>query len=92
MSALQIYTGNDRAPNDPDANTAFHQEIIDRLLLAAREAGWEGAWFHHYYREAGAVCIGISPGEAWPGLEDLRAVQSEIRYRPEVEPEQGSLL
>lgn len=80
---LEIYDGEFGAPNEPAANTRFHQAIIDRLMDQARAAGWAGARFHSYYREEGKVCIGIAPGADWPELEALRSAMPEIRLRPE---------
>ena len=84
--ALQIYTGNDQAPNHPDANRDFHLEILDRLYACARaDHGWAGASFCWYRRQAGTVCIGIEPGTGWPDLADLRTFVAT--WTPPEEPE-----
>jgi hypothetical protein len=82
---LQIYDGEFGAPSEPAANSRFHQAILDRLMARARDAGWNGAEFHSYYREQNRVCIGIAPGADWPGLDALRASMDAIRLRPEPE-------
>lgn len=80
---LEIYDGDFDAPTEPQANGAFHQAIIDRLMARARDCGWGGARFLSYYREGGKVCIGIAEDRRWPGIEDLRADMASIRLRPE---------
>lgn len=78
-----IYDGELGAPVEPEANQAFHQTIIDRLMEKARGCGWGGAKFHSYWREDGNVVISVARGEIWPGLEQLRAEMRDIRVRPE---------
>lgn len=72
MTALQIFTGNDQAPDEAEAYGAFLVEIIGRLTEAARGYGWAGAAFCWFKRQRGTVCIGVEPGEGWPGLDQLR--------------------
>lgn len=86
MTALEIYSGDDNAPSEPEANQAFHQAILDRLRAdAVADYGWVGADFCWYRRERGTVCIGIKPGTAWPGLDALRAFRAT--WTPPAEPE-----
>lgn len=83
--AIEIHTADIDAPTDPEANRAFHQAIVDRLIAGARDCGWQGAEFCWYRRRAGTVGIGIRPGEGWPGLEALRAFRAS--WTPPAEPE-----
>lgn len=95
--ALEIHSGDDNAPVDPDDNAAFHRRIIDGLIATARGYGWAGADFCFYQRRrSGVVGIGIRPGAGWPDLDRLRAFRETwvrpVDPEPDPQPEQGSMF
>lgn len=95
MSSTYRIATADRAPEDPAKNTAFHQELIDRLNAELGHYEWKGSVFADYWRRDGYVAIAIEPGETPATLEDLRAFREEQRKAREAElskPEQGSLI
>lgn len=71
------------APQDPAANTDFHETLLAQLKDDAITMGWPGMALCHYHREAGVVGVGAGEGDSWPDLDDLRAFREAEHARME---------
>jgi hypothetical protein len=86
----------DKIPDDPAANAAMHQELLDILNTEAGRVGWRGISFDLYTSAKGWAAITAVPGEKPATLEDLRAFREWQKRRLEAESDthtdQGRLL
>lgn len=72
MTAYQITMGG-RRPHDPEKNTEFHLDLVERARAAAASVGWSGIKVKSYFIVDGYVSLSIEPGIAELSLDYLRA-------------------
>lgn len=96
MSSIVRMAVGDKIPDDPAANAAMHQGLLDILNAEAGRVGWSGISFDLYTSTKGWAAITALPGEQPATLEDLRAFRElqEARLEAELESQhdQGRLL
>ncbi len=96
MSSITHMAVADKIPDDPAANTAMHQGLLDILNAEAGRVGWPGISFDLYSSSRGWAAITAVPGEKPATLEDLRAFRELQKARLEAESDthtdQGRLM
>ena len=80
MMAYQITLGGKR-PDDPDKNTEFHLDLVERAREAARSVGWAGVKVVEYFVRDGYASLSIGPGIAELSLDYLRTFRQSKKTR-----------
>ncbi|ASY69365.1 hypothetical protein [Sinorhizobium fredii] len=96
MSSIVRMAVGDKVPDDPAANAAMHQGLLDILNGEAGRVGWRGISFDLYTSAKGWAAITVVAGEAPATLEDLRSFREWQKGRLEAESDnhtdQGRLI
>ncbi|MEY9718808.1 hypothetical protein [Sinorhizobium fredii] len=96
MSSIVRMAVGDKIPDDPAANAAMHQGLLDILNAEAGRVGWSGISFDLYTSAKGWAAITAVPGEKPATLEDLRAFREWQKNRLDADngdhTDQGRLI
>lgn len=60
ISSTMLADGG-KAPEEFEANRAFHKELVERMASSAKVLGWPGAQFCFYQRRDGYVYVNAAP-------------------------------
>lgn len=60
MTTTMLADGG-KAPEELDANRAFHKDLVERMASAIKVLGWPGAQFCFYQRREGYVYVYAAP-------------------------------